>query len=237
MGKWDIPARREMTDTELRFNPYHDPRNGRFTTAGGGGGGGFLYSKGGKSAYVFERDIDSEYEAWVKSRAAKSAQTTKASSKDTINVITKGTDIYNTTYATPEDYKKALAEKYNGITDVSKIKTARDVSDFINYDTQSQYYGSNGSKREIESTWNKARYGKETSGELSPVRDAGFSSKGTTVIDMPKGYSGHSQKVYESSIAKLDKAGIGVDHWYDDKYMVTKKPRVRVSKWLEGTSS
>lgn len=65
MGMWDIPARRVVTDTELRFNPYHDPRNGRFTTANGGGsGGGFLYSKGGKSAYVFERDIDSEYEAW-----------------------------------------------------------------------------------------------------------------------------------------------------------------------------
>ena len=56
MGKWDIPARREITDTELRFNPYHDPQNGRFTTAGGGGGGGYLYSKGGKSAYVVPKE-------------------------------------------------------------------------------------------------------------------------------------------------------------------------------------
>ena len=52
----------EADFTELRFNPYHDPYNGRFTTANGGGSGGFLYSKGGKSAYVFERDIDGEYE-------------------------------------------------------------------------------------------------------------------------------------------------------------------------------
>lgn len=40
---------------ELRYNPYHDPANGRFTTANGGGsGGGFLYSKGGKSFYVLD---------------------------------------------------------------------------------------------------------------------------------------------------------------------------------------
>lgn len=40
---------------ELRYNPYHDPANGRFTTANGGGsGGGFLYSKSGKSFYVLD---------------------------------------------------------------------------------------------------------------------------------------------------------------------------------------
>lgn len=30
MGMWDMPARHYMTDTELRFNPYHNPANGRF---------------------------------------------------------------------------------------------------------------------------------------------------------------------------------------------------------------
>ena len=89
MGMWDMPARHYITDTELRFNPYHDPQNGRFTTAGGGSGGGFLYSKGGKSAYVFERDIDSEYEAWAKAKAAKSAKITNAKYKG-VSVI--GTD-------------------------------------------------------------------------------------------------------------------------------------------------
>ena len=36
MGLWDIPAKHEITDTELRFNPYHDPTNGRFTSGAGG---------------------------------------------------------------------------------------------------------------------------------------------------------------------------------------------------------
>ena len=63
--------------TELRFNPYHDPSNGRFTTAGGSGGG-FLYSKGGKSAYVFERDIDGEYEQWKTSRSGAKKELDKA---------------------------------------------------------------------------------------------------------------------------------------------------------------
>lgn len=35
MGMWDMPARRVVTDTELRFNPYHDPQNGRFTASKG----------------------------------------------------------------------------------------------------------------------------------------------------------------------------------------------------------
>lgn len=60
-------------EAELHFNPYHDPQNGRFTTANGGGSGGFLYSKGGKSAYVFERDIDGEYEQWKKKKSASKA--------------------------------------------------------------------------------------------------------------------------------------------------------------------
>lgn len=52
MGLWDIPAKHEICDTELRFNPYHDPTTGRFTTSNGGGSGAYLFSKGGKSAYV-----------------------------------------------------------------------------------------------------------------------------------------------------------------------------------------
>lgn len=35
MGLWDIPARRVVTDTELRFNPYHNPINGRFCSGKG----------------------------------------------------------------------------------------------------------------------------------------------------------------------------------------------------------
>ena len=66
---------------ELRYNPYHDPSNGRFTS-GGGGGGGFLYSpnkkkgeKGmngdGSAFYVAPDTLDKgekalvdEYEKW-----------------------------------------------------------------------------------------------------------------------------------------------------------------------------
>ena len=76
MGLWDIPAKHEISDTELRFNPYHDPTTGRFTAANGGGGGFLYVGKGqkGKGAYVFERDIDSEYEKWQKDKAAKSKE-------------------------------------------------------------------------------------------------------------------------------------------------------------------
>lgn len=45
----------ELRGEELRYNPYHDPSNGRFCSGGGGGGGGVLYvGKGqkGKGVYV-----------------------------------------------------------------------------------------------------------------------------------------------------------------------------------------
>lgn len=56
---------------ELRYNPYHDPTNGRFTSASGGGGGYLFVGKGekGKGQYVFDRDIDSEYDEWKKSKS------------------------------------------------------------------------------------------------------------------------------------------------------------------------
>ena len=98
-------------ELELRFNPYHDPSNGRFTTANGGGSGGFLYSKGGKSAYVFERDIDSEYEAWAKSKAAKASHNADRNFK---------LDAF-------------LREKHNNMTDANNVVSARDVEDYINY--------------------------------------------------------------------------------------------------------
>lgn len=73
----DEEGAEEADFTELRFNPYHDPSSGRFTTAGSSGGG-FLYSKGGKSAYVFERDIDGEYEQWKTSGSGAKKELDKA---------------------------------------------------------------------------------------------------------------------------------------------------------------
>ena len=46
----------EKKSWELRYNPYHDPTNGRFTTSSGGGGGYLFVGKGekGKGSYVFD---------------------------------------------------------------------------------------------------------------------------------------------------------------------------------------
>ena len=44
----------ELRGEELRYNPYHDPSNGRFCSGGGGGGGVLYVGKGqkGKGVYV-----------------------------------------------------------------------------------------------------------------------------------------------------------------------------------------
>lgn len=108
MGKWDIPARREITDTELRFNPYHDPQNGRFTTAGGGGGGGYLYSKGGKSAYVFEKNSgqdfdDAEYEKWASTKVKNKQASSKGRKHKMLNEDMKD-------HTTSAEFNKLLYE-------------------------------------------------------------------------------------------------------------------------------
>lgn len=212
----EIRAREEIRAweerlAELRFNPYHDPTNGRFTTSDGGGMGGVLYSKGGKSAYVFERDIDSEYNNWKSSK--------KIDSQKTL-----ADDIYYKKYNNAEEYHKALSDKYNGITSVEKIKSAKDVADFINYDTQKGYYGTTqllGGQKGIASTWKRVG-----AGELS-IKKTGFDS---AEIKIPEKES----HVFSNSISKLNDAGIHVGHWLNDKYLVSKKKGTRVSKWLEG---
>lgn len=57
MGLWDIPAKHEVTDTELRFNPYHSPINGRFCSkdmleAGGGTNSSESIDKSQKSGII-----------------------------------------------------------------------------------------------------------------------------------------------------------------------------------------
>lgn len=68
--------KRELEET--RYNPYHDPTNGRFTSPNSGSDGVLYVEKGqaGKGAYVFEQDFDdAEYAKWL----ANKIQTDRAS--------------------------------------------------------------------------------------------------------------------------------------------------------------
>ena len=84
---------------ELRYNPYHDPGNGRFCS-GGGGGGVLVVSKGqkGKGFYVgasesniAEQALANEFDEWIKKRSVYKPSTSddvseKIGSAHTINV-------------------------------------------------------------------------------------------------------------------------------------------------------
>lgn len=74
---------------ELRYNPYHDPTNGRFTTSSGTGGGYLFVGKGekGKGQYVYDRDIDSEYEEWKKQKKNVTSEEKVKDLDDKINNI------------------------------------------------------------------------------------------------------------------------------------------------------
>ena len=70
MGLWDMPAKHEVTDTELRFNPYHSPINGRFCSkdmfdAGGGTNSSESIDKSSEKTYNYSSD---EYSKMLKER-------------------------------------------------------------------------------------------------------------------------------------------------------------------------
>lgn len=45
---------RKVRELELRYNPYHDPSNGRFTSGGGSGGGGILVVPRGRKGHGYK---------------------------------------------------------------------------------------------------------------------------------------------------------------------------------------
>lgn len=58
-GGNEVPEDIEKHAEELRYNPYHDPTNGRFTTSSGGGMGAVLHvpmGAKGKGEYVFAKE-------------------------------------------------------------------------------------------------------------------------------------------------------------------------------------
>lgn len=209
---------------ELRYNPYHDPRNGRFTNAGGSGGGVLFVGKGqkGKGAYVYERDIDAEFEKWQKAKNAKSKREKALSMRNE-----NAKDIYDTVYDSPEAFKKALADKYHGITSVDKIKTAKDAEDFVNYDAHAQYFVSTNSfgGRFYKSSWDT---------DIEDVKVTDYGLDNVTVMEIPKSKSNQKMGVYADSIKKLKDIDVEVGDWYDNKYQMTKKPRVRKATWKKG---
>lgn len=88
-----IRKRTEQRELEERYNPYHNPVNGQFTSGTGGGysnGGGLLYvARGQKSVLVGLSDEDvqndlaedvflAEYDKWSKKHEKKEAKRRKA---------------------------------------------------------------------------------------------------------------------------------------------------------------
>lgn len=122
-------------------------------------------------------------------------------------------DLYSKKYNTADEYKKALAEKYNGITDVDKIKSDKDIADFINYETQKGYYASTrliGGSKGVKSTWDMRN------GEVS-VSDLG-SFKIKSVLTIPWFHS----DTFSDAISKLSKIGITLTQWKDNQYLIER---------------
>lgn len=128
MGKWDIPAKHEITDTELRFNPYHDPQNGRFTD-GSGGAGSYLYvGNGMKGQYAKDRE---EY--------GKEAAVMMSDSKNFFTVAAKTCEDNNFNYAYNE-----MLDRYKSARTGVKDSKGRSVA--IPFENKTKTYNGRGKK-------------------------------------------------------------------------------------------
>lgn len=115
---------------ELRYNPYHDPTNGRFTTASGGGGGYLFVGKGekGKGQYVYDRDIDSEYEGWKKQKKS-SKRELDAAQIDRANA--QGSNFYEAGTAIKNAYDREYDEIENlNISDEEKSDARNKIYEY-----------------------------------------------------------------------------------------------------------
>lgn len=115
---------------ELRYNPYHDPTNGRFTTSSGGGGGYLFVGKGekGKGQYVYDRDIDSEYEEWKKQKKS-SKRELDATQIDRANA--QGSNFYEAGTAIKNTYDREYDEIENlNISDEEKSDARNKIYEY-----------------------------------------------------------------------------------------------------------
>lgn len=98
---------------ELRYNPYHDPTNGRFTS--GSGGGGYLFvgkGKKGKGQYVFNQNKgedfdDDEYKKWA---ASKSGAKRELDKKQISHANAQGSIFYDSGSEIARTYDKEYDE-------------------------------------------------------------------------------------------------------------------------------
>ena len=121
----------EQRLAELRYNPYHDPTNGRFTSGSGGGGGVLFVGKGqkGKGAYVVNsnefkspKNIDTYLADKTPIQAANIRKTLDKKYKYDDNVMSEKEFVENSLANDGEIIKKSYVKsKYGNLQ--SQLKT------------------------------------------------------------------------------------------------------------------
>lgn len=96
---------------ELRFNPYHDPSNGRFTTPNGGLGGFLFVGKGqaGKGAYVINK------EAFGASNAKHGGFSVTNEEGKTSHYIVKNDTVYGVNDIASDDVMTTAYQNFGGV--------------------------------------------------------------------------------------------------------------------------
>lgn len=132
---------------ELRYNPYHDPTNGRFTGPNGAGGGMLFVGKGqkGKGQYVFDSNKgenfdDDEYEKW---KASKAVAKRELDSKQIDRANAQGSLFYEAGTAIKNTYDREYDEIDNlNISDEEKATARKKIYEFSAAELQARqnYY-------------------------------------------------------------------------------------------------
>lgn len=175
---------------ELRYNPYHDPTNGRFTTSSGGGGGYLFVGKGekGKGQYVFDTKKSVADKSIELSERIKNEFIQKGLNSNIPGIRKKaeeGTGNYKFKNAEPVS---ASDMKMSPMLNVHEHGEYTLIDGYLRDTEKSVYYANKTNSREIQEllalkSERKEKELKETAESEAKMRDFDFKNRTTTTYN------------------------------------------------------
>lgn len=206
----------EAKNRELRYNPYHDPSNGRFTSANSSE---MLYvgkGQAGKGIYVFENEMnDKEYTKWI-------GEKIKADRANRLqNLVNKGREAAKENDKAEFENEKLLIKKTpdkNKHSDPNPKKVDDDFKTKV-----IKYHKSRISELEKikEDYTKKYKSGGMDEAEYK-IKDKITSSQYNFSMEVLQRYASDKREIYESTI----KNGIVIAVDFDNTIALTSYPQI-----------
>ena len=216
--------KRELEET--RYNPYHNPTNGRFTSPNSGSGGVLYVEKGkaGKGAYVFEQDFDdAEYAKWLanKIQAERTSRLQNLVSAGRKNAEQGGTNEPKKQASSSDANKTIKADKITKEIPKERLKKQLSTEELAKLRAETAaYYKNKLVELDRRKEENLKKY---KSGEIDINA---YNCTAASIADAQKLYSKSVQR-YESETRELkDFSGVIIAVDFDNTLAFTRYPEI-----------